>query len=352
MASVDTRNGGLAARFMRWWTGELAALLPGALAHRLPGSAGRLMLDLSGPAWVLLRQRGGRDGRYVPIAEAEGGAARLRALGMTGRRVELLVSAQTLLVWRLSLPMAAGADLRGAIEFQAERKTPFGPGETYIGYRVLRRDAETRQIEVEVALVPRAAADGLGARAAALGLVATALSSDTVGALAPRIALPVAPRARSRWRGVLWLLAISAVLLVGAIVQTALAERTRIERHLAAELQAARAAAERVQREREAQARLQSARDVLLARRRETPSVVLTLDRLTRLLPDDVWLTQLSLSGGNAQAAGHAPVASALIGLIDAAEPFSAPRFLAAITRDTTIGLERFNLAFTVGDAP
>lgn len=352
MAGVDIRDSSLAGRFLHWWTGELAALLPDGLAHRLPGSGNRLILDLSGAGWVLLRLRGGRDGRFVAVADPEGGAARLSALGMTGRRVELRVSAQTLLVWRLALPMSAGADLRAAIAFQVERKTPFGPGEAYVDHRVLRRDTASRQIEVEVALVPKAVADQLVARSAALGLVATALRSDAGGALTPRIALPVAPRVRSRWRGVLWALAASVVVLAGAIVQTALAERARTERYLATELQAARAAAERVQQERTAQARLQSAREVLLARRRDTPSVVVTLDTLTRLLPDDVWLTQLSLLGGNAQAAGHAPAASALIGLIDAAEPFSAPRFMAAITRDTTIGLDRFNLAFTVGTAP
>jgi len=357
MTAIGSAIGGGATRVLHWWAGELAALLPDVLGHRLPGAGTRLLLDLSGPGWVLRRRHGSRrPPRTIASGEDPGaGAAQLRELGLAGRRVELRVPAAQMLVWRLTLPLSAETELVSAVAFQIERRTPFDVGQTHFAHRVLRRDPAARQIEVEVALVTRAAAEAFAARAASLGLAAVALrgsAAETDESGWPRIALPAAPARRSPWRWPLRALALSAAILAGAIVQTALAERSRTERHLDEMLRASRAAAESVQQQRQALERLQGARDFLIAHRRETPSVTRTLDTLSRLLPDQVWLTQFSLAGLNAQAAGHAPAASALIGLIDSAEAFSAPRFLAAVTLDTTIGLERFNLAFTVAGAP
>lgn len=360
MSAISIEIGRTARQLFRWWISELSGLMPDALAQRLFGVGNRLVLDLTGPEWVIFRMAGGRHKPLVPVARQEtshGADAvtdrrRLRGLGFAGRDVELRVPGRDLLTWPLVLPMSAGADMRAAIAFQIDRKTPFGPEQTYFDYRIIRRDAAARQIAVEVAVIPRAVAGPLIDRASALDLVPRAIVAKSEDASSPRVEIPTPSAKKSRWRAPMWGLVATAAIMAGALVYHSLAQRERLILRLTADLNAAKAEAEKTLQLRQSLEHLQDAKALLTERKRDTPPVTGTLDVLTRLLPDDVWLIQFSLSGNNAQAAGYAMAASALIGLIDGAEHFSAPRYLSAVTLDTTIGLERFNLAFTVGNPP
>lgn len=83
------------------------------------------------------------------------------------------------------------------------------------------------------------------------------------------------------------------------------------------------------------------------------PSVVATLDALTRALPDDTWLAQFNMSGGEVEIQGAS--ASALVRAIEEMPEFVTVRFRTPITREPLTGLERFqftlDLAATAGAA-
>jgi general secretion pathway protein L len=67
------------------------------------------------------------------------------------------------------------------------------------------------------------------------------------------------------------------------------------------------------------------------------------------LLKDDTWLTNLQYSDKHMQIQGQSPMASALIGTLEASKYFSKVSFVSPLTQDKTTGLERFQISMDVG---
>ena len=89
------------------------------------------------------------------------------------------------------------------------------------------------------------------------------------------------------------------------------------------------------------------------------PSPLLVLEALSNLLPDSVWLSELTLDGRELAISGMADDAATLIPLVEAAPEFSQVRFHAPSTRMTVRGadggereVERFALRAAVEPTP
>lgn len=81
------------------------------------------------------------------------------------------------------------------------------------------------------------------------------------------------------------------------------------------------------------------------AERKASASVVRTLGVLTDLLPDSVWLTDLSLRQKDLTISGFAQSAADLIGPIEAAPLFASPQFESPVTKVPGQDGERFTIA-------
>ncbi len=104
-------------------------------------------------------------------------------------------------------------------------------------------------------------------------------------------------------------------------------------------------------------ARLQKAIDAaradrgfLAAHRREIVPLSRLLDTLTRLLPDDTWLTELRVTGTDLEIAGTGASASRIIAIIDGAPGFSDAAFRSPVTQDQ-LHREQFNIGARIGAA-
>jgi general secretion pathway protein L len=69
-------------------------------------------------------------------------------------------------------------------------------------------------------------------------------------------------------------------------------------------------------------------------RQRAAASPLVVLETLSRLLPDDVWLTELSLNGNALTIGGYAPDATAVVTLIEGSPLFTGAAFRAPSTRE------------------
>jgi general secretion pathway protein L len=68
------------------------------------------------------------------------------------------------------------------------------------------------------------------------------------------------------------------------------------------------------------------------------------LDALTRLAPDDAWLTELQITGSDIRLTGAASSATALLGLIEQSVSFRNAAFRSPVVQDSRLGRERFDL--------
>ena len=72
------------------------------------------------------------------------------------------------------------------------------------------------------------------------------------------------------------------------------------------------------------------------------------LETLSRLLPRQVWLTQVDFDGRRLRIAGFAPQASDVLELLEGSRHFSQVEFASPIVTDAQTGAERLDLTMLV----
>lgn len=299
----------------RWWTGQLAGMLPGA------GSFGT-----GRPVTAVVRA----DGTIADPPPA-------------GRPVELRLPAAAALRKAVTLPAAAEDTLREVLAFEMDRETPFRAEAVRFDARILVR--QERQIQVDLLVVPRALADAALASAARQRLTVARLTVEAPDAAAfdLRDAADRPPVARpSRL-----LAALAAVLAVAVLATPPLLNRWRADRldALIVPVQERAGLAFRLRDELDRRSGAASALDV---RKAERPLALAVLAEVSAGLPDGVWLDQFRLSGPDLRLSGFAPAAAELIPLIDGLPLLEKVRFETGVVQDPMRKRERFQIGAAV----
>ncbi|GIX32847.1 MAG: type II secretion system protein L [Lysobacterales bacterium] len=337
--------------FFRWWGGELKALLPRAwreaIARRpravyVIGEGNRLHLRRpDGEELTAVALEDPPAERRLRIVEA------LAALGEERPPVILAVPADRALRRRLRFPEAVEESLEQALVYEIDRQTPFRAEEVYFGVRLVDRDREARQVEVELVVVPRAIADPWLAAARESGLPVFGLDAcDEEGNPLGFNLLPRGERVRlpDRRRRLNLILAATASVLALIAMHLWLANREHALSRMRAEVERLREEARTVAALREELERAVASARFLSERRSKQPPLILVMDELSRIIPDDTFLEQLNVSQGQAALRGLSPSAANLIGLLQQSRYLAEPSFQSAIQPDPRYGKERFDL--------
>lgn len=343
--------------FFGWWFGELAGLVPGFLRRGLRREGRVLVLERQGGELAIRQRTGGRereldriDLRLATDKERQRFGRRLARGRGREAEVVLRLPPEDVLARRLELPLVAEADLRNALYFEIDRQTPFRPEEAHFDYAVVSRRNEDKRLVVDLTIVPRKIVANAEAGLSEWGIAADAVEVEGPPGLPPlRIALHEAVDGqRTLGFGAVANL-LMLLLIIGGLalaIHIPLEARQRVADRLADDVFQARARAEAALALREELGALLETDRGLQKRKLEAPSSVRVLDEVTRLLPDDVWLTNMQLEGHEVRLTGYAPTAASLIGLLDGSEHFRTPQFRSPVTQDARLGKERFTLTF------
>jgi general secretion pathway protein L len=334
--------------FFEWWSGELAGLLPRGLSlnRRRHRRLLVLVFDLDG---AFLFQGSGAGRRLIGRSEP-GDPDSLKALvgKLPRRRRQTIVRLppQRGLKKIFDLPEAAKDDLEQLLRFEMDRLTPFRADEVVFACRTRRLDPQSRRLTVELQLAPKAVVEAALEDARRLGLVPVRVELETDTAADD--ALDLLPDERARASGMSRLnraLALLAVLLAAGAIGIPLHERRSTAADLEAQVAAARAEAEASLKLRERLEQVSASTDFLAAEKRRVPMTGLILAEITRVVPDQAYLSQLDWRDGTLQLEGLAAAATSLVGLLDSSPMFGAPQFRSPVTPDSRTELERFHVA-------
>ncbi|MBS7457775.1 PilN domain-containing protein [Coralloluteibacterium stylophorae] len=337
---------------LSWWRGELEALLPARLRTLLRRGRGRVWIRPLGDAVEVCIDGGpgARDCIAVPAGEFAAAADPLEAALAQGARSRwLALPAARVLRRRMTLPLAAAERLHDVLRFELDRQTPFRAEQVVFDHRLLRRDAEARQIEVELVVLPQ---DALEAALAALGPLADTLDGVDVedparpGATLGLNLLPPERRIARRDGARMLRLALAtvAVAACGFALWQTLDNRLAVADELRAEVAERRREAQAVQALRMRLDDASGGASFLAERRATRPGMVALLDELTRRIPDGTSLERLTVSADRVSMIGLSDQASALVAALQDSPLLVAPALSGSVQADARSGRERFTL--------
>jgi general secretion pathway protein L len=302
MRTLGRRTG--ATGFGQWWAAELAALVPSATRSAVKRRRMRTVVAFADDAATVWQPspRGGDTGMErvarVPAGDDPAGRAAVEAIvKATGSSsVVIALPAQQVLRRTLALPDAVEENLRQTLAYDLDRHTPFRPEDLYFDAVIVGRDAAHGTLQVDLATVRRAVVDKALAAVESWGgrVVAVVPDAPETAAGARLNLLP--DERRTVRRGLRWAFWIPLVLVLAtAVVALVLPIWQKREQAIALgrqvdEARGQAAVSEALRRDLD---RLVGTYNFALERKFGYPPAVQVLDEVTKLLPDDTWLTQL-----------------------------------------------------------
>ncbi len=328
----------LASRFLRWWLAELSSLVPAGM--RASG------LDVARVTPIPLTSDGVRAWqRQTFLAELEQAPAHQR-------EVLLVLGAERVLKKKMTLPLATEENLRQVLEFQIDQITPFSSAQVYFCHRVLSRDFERGFLSLEFIATPRDVVDMAVKKLTEWGVAVRGVVTQEMLHDADNLVslLPSAPtKAPSVWLGGgnRWLLAGVILLLLAAMAMPLVIKRQAVV-ELLPWVDRGKRAAEAVDRVRgELETRVEQ-HNYLLEKKQALTPVILAIEELARVLPDDTWVQQLDIKGRELQIQGETASSVRLIGLFEKSDVFRDASFRSPLTKGQTAGAERYQLALQI----
>jgi len=314
--SEFARRSGLAG-FWPWWTAQLNALVPPRPRAALERRRMRPVLVFEGDHATLWQpaMQGERavmapattvplTGDAATIAGAGRAAVASLAVGSYAAsaatpKVMLSLPAREVLRKTLTLPAAVEPNLRQTLAYDLDRHTPFKPEEIYFDAVVVGRNPEKKEIQVDLASCRKSFVDAAVRHAGAWGaVVSAAVPEPPATAAASRLnLLPHESRPSlavwKRWQFWLPLVLVAAVALAAIAIPLWQKRDYAIALNgLAAEAHAQARISDTLRTELETKV---GDYNFALDKKYAYPSAFRVVDEVSRVLPDDTWLTQMEM---------------------------------------------------------
>ena len=199
---------------------------------------------------------------------------------------------------QLVLPMAVEENLLRTLAYDLDRHTPFRPDQVYFDATVIGRDLAKKTIRVDWAAALKTVVDGARRQAEEWGASVVAVVPGPSTSTPSRLNLlpeDARPR-RMLWRQwQVWAPTALVASIALAVVLVPLIQKREYAIALLQQTEAERVQAEAAAGVRREFERLQGDYNYALAKKYAYPGTVQIIDDVTRVLPDDTWLTQFEM---------------------------------------------------------
>jgi general secretion pathway protein L len=330
------------SELLGWWMKQMRELAPPAIRGRADGPRDACVISAEGHleaaplAIALTTRRAGMEsvlGRFV--LDATGIDEARSILRKLDRRqaVAVRVPGDVLLERTIVLPFAVEADLANVLRYEMDSITPFAVEEVFWTWSVARRDREQRRLHVRLCFVPKSALPSLSAALEALGAVPSWLETATPEG-ASRV-IPLGPMAASEQRRQrhLRLGFGAAAVLTAAVIVLPFIRQTVAQAGIEDRIAALEPSVRLAERLRARITRDTSGAALIAAEYGRVGGPLGVLSAVTAALPDDTFLTDLSIREGKLEVTGESKAAARLIAALAASPTLRDPAFVASVTR-------------------
>lgn len=333
--------------FWRWWSKELVALLPDSMRQAIAASNERLFVQVSGTNLIVFQ---GSIDRMQEVAQFafDASDSALPDIQAHTRQVVLLLPPTQILDTVVTLPAATEENLGEVLSFEMDRLTPFTAGQVYFGFDIVARSNAKGTIDLQLLVAPRATIDELLSVLKRAGLRPSIISAKADSERLHNINLLPRDHTQKARVATQWLnvgLAVTILILLVTVIAIPLLQK----RHLIAELEPQVAAAMEAAKEGSRLKRnielIATGSAELLARKEARPMTIAIVDEMSRILPDNTWVSRIDIAGNEIQIQGQSEAAESLIGLIEESPSFENARFRSPVTQIPQTDSESFHLS-------
>jgi general secretion pathway protein L len=345
------------SEFLAWWAQQMLGLLPERLIRRDGGLDNALIVTrldhgFGEPEVEFTLRRNRREtavGRFT--LDETGLRAARTALGNRYRGLPLVLSVprSAILERQINLPLAAERDLARVVQYEMDRFTPFAADEVFFAVAVQRRDRVNAKLQALVSLVPKAQLEQLLAALGQLDVTPSVLEARLPGDGFRRVELGQPDPRRGRWqRAAFGLAAAACVLLALTAAGLPFLQQSWQLDEVEAEIEALRPRVNQAEALRKQIASDTSGSDVIASEGARVGDALQTIATLTEILPDDTYLTALTLRTRKLTLEGQSAAAAKLIAALSADPTIKDASFAAPVTRTTT-GADIFSIRAELG---
>ncbi|MGR9086973.1 MAG: PilN domain-containing protein [Gammaproteobacteria bacterium] len=347
-------------KFLRWWSRELAFLVPNQIKQMVIENRGVIVARSAGSRIELSYHFDQRSEPLGKLDRNEDGIAQFNDLQakderLAKARVVIRLNREEGIRKMLVLPTAARENLHQVLSYELSKYTPFGPEQVYFAVQLLDAASEPGQIKVSLILTPKEILDSLYDDLTAMGLSpayadyeAAANDLDRIDDLYNLLPEWLRPRTDKTPQLIYSGLAAAVLLLLTAVIAMPIwyeSEAVDLLREKIGEVEKNARTIKALQSE--IDAKIQETR-AIVEMKNSTPSILEVLNTLSMLIKDDTWLFYAQYSEGHLQIQGESPSASGLIAVLEDSDLFANAKFASPVTQDTTTGLERFQITADV----
>lgn len=340
-------------QFWNWWLGELRQSVPAKVSHFFDRQTASLAVYVEAniTRFQLKMEQGERllgilDLLHCdPLALQDFRREFLSDLP-AGVITQVFLSDEQLLGSNQYLPLATEANLGNVLGFEIDRLTPFPREQVVFGYLPRGRFPEREKIQVSLYALPRQHLDLLMSRLETLGLAPQAIFPEKSGGELSLNFLPaeLRPSLEPLWNGRAKQLGIMAVSLLVVLALYPLFQLNSRLDGLVQQIDEIRAPATVVGNKQSLLAARLAAQDTLVARKNQTPPKLAIVQELTRLLPDNTWVSRLRVDDRAVDLQGESRKASDLIQLLEQSGQFQNVQFVSPITVNPATNMERYEI--------
>jgi len=377
------------SEFFHWWLAELAQLLPQKLRTGLLGQQALCRLSFECERLQLVLQTQGRETALgscylsappglslgnIPqevflatgVDAVSAASAKQQLLNNIAAldsqyrgRVVLELADDYLLVRDITLPLVSDGDIASVLAHEIDRLSPFEKDKVCYGYELLQKNQQTGKLRLRLICLERTVLESLLAQCGELGLGVvqvqrkTQLSgSETFCETLNLLLADQRPAKEKLWNGANQALAGLALVLLLAVLMLPLWHYENQIDHLSKEVDALLEQSKVV---RAKQTRLVGAldiRDALVERKNNEFEKIIILHNLAQVIPDNTWLTRVTIRNSALEIEGESEKSSDLIEKLESQAAFYQVEFASSVTRNTRTAKERFQIKMRLSDKP
>jgi general secretion pathway protein L len=267
--------------------------------------------------------------------------------------VILCLPENILLKKNLLLPAAVKSDLRQALGFEINRKTPFSEDEVYFDYLV--NDENDGKLNINLYIAPAERVNAIIETSQLLGINFDFISLKEGEKIIDNINLSnnnTETNIQGNINKLTFLLSATTAILFLALLYFPLYLQDQNLEALASEVKKKRKDAIELQNLEKEKNIIFEQSHFLADKRAEQISGIELINEITQIVPDDTWLNRLVIKSGEVQLQGESSNASSLLQVIESSELFSNAQFRSPITKNNLTKKDRFNLSATIMEAP